>query len=100
MVLLYIIFAVYILAINFYSILLIKSQKDESCGDEAKMNAGDGKLLLAAILGGAIGIYATMFVLKYRLKNILLMILLPVIAVLNVYLMVVAFRSALTLLIT
>lgn len=96
MLLLYILFIVYIVAVNFYAVLLLKSQRDESCGEESKMNAGDGKLILTAILGGAIGIYVTMFILRYRLKNLLLMILMPVIGVLNVYLIITAFRSGFT----
>ena len=79
MLLLYIIFIVYILAVNFYAVILLKSQKDEYADDEAKMNSGDGKLILTAILGGAISIYISMFIMRYRLKNLLLMILMPVI---------------------
>ena len=96
MLLLYIIFIVYIVAVNFYAVILLKSQRDESYGDEGKMKSGDGKLILTAILGGAIGIYVTMFILRYRLKNLLLMVLLPVIGVLNVYLIITAFRSGFT----
>lgn len=96
MLLLYIIFIVYIVAINFYAVVLLKTQRDESCGDEGKMNSGDGKLILTAILGGAIGIYITMFILRYRLKNLLLMVLMPVIGVLNIYLIITAFRSGFT----
>ena len=95
MVLLYIIFAVYILAVNFYAVMLVKTQRDESLDDNGK-GKGDGKLILTAILGGAISIYVSMFIMKYRLKNLLLMILLPVIAVLNVYFCVGAFRSGFT----
>ena len=99
MVLLYIVFIVYILAVNFYAILLLKSQKDEYMDDESKMNKGDGKLILTAILGGAISIYISMFIMRYRLKNLLFMILMPVIGVINVYLCVVAFRSGFTFLV-
>ena len=96
MVLLYIIFAVYILAVNFYAVMLVKSQRDESVDGEGKGKTGDGKLILTAILGGAISIYVSMFIMKYIIKNLLLMVLMPVIAVLNIYLCVVAFRSGFT----
>lgn len=93
MLLLYVIFIVYILAVNFYAVLLLKTQKDESVENGGKMQTGDGKIILTAILGGAIALYVSMFIMKFRTKNILLMILLPVIAVLNVYLCIVAFKS-------
>lgn len=96
MLLLYILLIVYILAVNFYAVMLLKSQRDESGNDEAKMNGGDGKLILTAILGGAIGIYVSMFIMRYRTKNMLLMILMPVIGVINVYLFILAFRSGAT----
>ncbi len=94
MVLLYVIFSVYILAVNFYAVMLIKSQRDESGASDKP--AGDGKIILTAILGGAIALYVSMFVMRYRLKNLLLMILLPVIAVLNVWFFYLAFRSGFT----
>ena len=96
MLLLYIIFIVYILAVNFYAVMLLKIQRDETCEDESKFSSGDGKIILTAILGGAIGLYVTMFIMKYRLKNLLLMILLPVIGVLNVWFFIAAFRSGFT----
>ena len=96
MLLLYIIFIVYILAVNFYAVMLLKIQRDETCEDESKISSGDGKIILTAILGGAIGLYVTMFIMKYRLKNLLLMILLPVIGVLNVWFFIAAFRSGFT----
>ncbi len=94
MVLLYIIFSVYILAVNFYAVILIKTQREDYGGDDKP--AGDGKLILTAILGGALAIYVSMFVMRYRLNNILLMIILPVIAVLNVWFFFLAFRSGFT----
>ena len=94
MVLLYVIFSVYILAVNFSAVMLIKSQRDEFGASDKP--AGDGKIILTAILGGAIALYASMFVMRYRLKNLLLMILLPVIAVLNVWFFYLAFRSGFT----
>ncbi len=96
MLLLYIIFIVYILAVNFYAVVLLRSQRDEACGNETKMNSGDGKLILTALLGGAVAIYVSMFIMRYRLKNLLLMILMPVLAVVNVYFFVLAFRSGFT----
>lgn len=91
MTILYICFAVYIFAVNFYAFRFLKTQKEgyETDG-EIK---GDGKLLLAAILGGAIAVYASMFILHYRLGNLVFMILMPLIAVLNVYCFVLGFRG-------
>lgn len=96
MLLLYILFAAYIVAVNVYSVMLLLSIRNDYLADESKLNSGDGKLILSALLGGAIGIYVTMFITRFKLKNMLLMILLPVIAVLNVWFCVVAFRSGFT----
>lgn len=93
MILLYIIFIVYILAINFYSFLLVRSQKNDY-EETGKLNkTSDGKLFLSAFLGGALTIYVSMFVLKYRTKSLFLMLSMPVLSVLNIYLFYVAFRS-------
>lgn len=96
MLLLYILFGAYIAAVNVYSVMLLLSQRNEYLNDESKLNSGDGKLLLSALLGGAIGIYVTMFITRFKLKNMLLMIALPVIGVLNVWFIVLAFRSGFT----
>lgn len=96
MLLLYIVFGTYIIAVNVYSVMLLLSIRNDTIMDEDKLNSGDGKLLLSALLGGAIGIYVTMFITKFKMKNMLLMILLPVIAVINVWFLVVAIRSGLT----
>ena len=95
MVLLYIIFTVYILAVNFYAVMLLKSQRDEF-GENAEKPTGDGKLILTAILGGALAIYISMFIMRYRIKNILFMILMPVIAFLNIYFFYLAYSSGLS----
>lgn len=100
MILLYIVVIVYIIAVNFYAVLLMKAQRDEECGQDDNPHKGDGKIILTALMGGAIGIYASMFAMRYRLKNLPLMILMPVIAVLNIYLFYVAFKSGFTFLIT
>ena len=99
MILLYIVVIVYIIAVNFYAVLLMKAQRDEEGGSDEKPHKGDGKIILTALMGGAIGIYASMFAMRYRLKNLPFMILMPVIAVLNVYLFDVAFKSGFTFLI-
>lgn len=96
MILLYILFATYIIAVNVYSVMLLLSIKNDVVSDQTKPSAGDGKLLLSAMLGGAIGIYVAMFVTKFKLKDLTLMILLPVIAVFNVWFTITAFRSGLT----
>lgn len=92
----YIVFTVYIIAINFYSVMLLISQKNEYLTDESKLNSGDGKLILSALLGGALGIYVTMFITRFKLKNMLFMILMPVIGALNVWFIVLAYRSGFT----
>lgn len=98
MILLYVIFTVYILAVNFYAVMLIKSQREE-CGESNEKPTGDGKLILTAILGGAIAIYVSMFIMRYRLKNLLLMILMPVIGVLNLYFFYLAYSSGIGMII-
>lgn len=98
MILLYVVVIVYILAVNFYAVMLIKAQRDEE-GEGDGARRGDGKLILTALMGGAIGIYCAMFAMRYRLKNLLFMVLMPVIAVLNVYFFYITFRSGLPLLI-
>ena len=71
MILVYIVITVYILAINFYAVMLLIAQKNMYLTDESKLNSGDGKLILSALLGGAVGIYAAMFITRFKLKNML-----------------------------
>lgn len=91
MTILYVLFVVYILAINFYGFRFIKTQKERvEAGEEPR---GDGKILLAALLGGSVAIYIAMFTMQYRLGNLIFMIAMPLLAVLNVYLFFLGFRG-------
>ena len=122
MVLLYILLIAYIIAINFYAFLQVKSMRDneqkEAIRDEIKAETKTalstteeqttaqgapvatkqpqrnlGKLFITAALGGAIAIYVCMFIFKYKRSDLLLMVLMPLLGVLNVYLWVILFRS-------
>ena len=106
MILLYILLATYIAAVNFLAFRLIKSQRDGVEAGDREEGEGDGKLLLAAALGvgppkrgppaargAATAMYATMFILRYRLENCLLMIALPLLAVVNLYCFYLGFRG-------
>lgn len=82
----------YVLAINVYAFLLLyfqKKQMEETSDTKIK----DGKLFIAGMLGGAIGIYTAMFVLSYRLQSLFLMVAMPLLIVLNVYLLIVGFTG-------
>ena len=91
-VLVYIVFIVYIFAVNLYGVLILHFQK-KSREEESSGKVSDAKLLLAAILGGATGIFVFMFIFKYRLKSLFLMVTLPVIISINVYLIIMALRN-------
>ncbi len=93
MILLFVLLSIYIIAVNLASVLLVRRQYEEwQAGDETARKT-DGKLILAAFLGGAAAIYVTMFCLRYRLSNLLLMILMPVLTALNAYCFYIGFRS-------
>lgn len=51
------------------------------------------KLCITAALGGAIAIYACMFIFKFRRNDLFLMVVMPLIGVLNVYIWVLLFKS-------
>ena len=81
---------VYIFAVNFYAFWMMKSLKS---ADEDKQQEADKKLAVTAALGGAITIYVCMFVFKYRLNSMFLMLLTPLLGAINLWLWVVAIGS-------
>ena len=83
-VLLFVLVTVYILAVNFYGFRLVRSQYEEG-GTEDKLRGEAVRMLLTAALGGAMAQFITMLVLRFRLKNLVLMIALPLFIVLNGY---------------
>ncbi len=90
----YVIMITYIIAINFYGILMLHFQKkSRQNGDEENITISDGKLMIAGLLGGATGIYLFMFIFKYRLKSLFLMVLMPVFIAVNIYFFILAFRN-------
>lgn len=116
MVIFYILLVAYILAVNFYAFLLVKTLKDEEREAEFlrqgapltnAQNAADpaqkpqkplSKLIFTGVLGGAITVYVCMFLFKYKRSDLLLMVLMPLLGVLNIYLFVMLFRNGLTFL--
>lgn len=112
MIILYILLISYILSVNFYAFLLVKSLRDKERAQEAERQAQPlstqgvadnkppeknlGKLFVTGALGGAITIYLSMFLLKYKRSDLLLMVVMPLLGVLNVYLWVLLFRSGFT----
>jgi len=86
----------YIAAINFYAFILMKGLHEDSVEGEIDKSS-DGRLFLTAFLGGAITVYVCMFLYKYRLKSLFLMLVMPILGVLNVYLWILAFRSGIPL---
>ena len=92
-VLLYILVAVYFAAINFYGVLILFYQKKEKERGEDHPSIHDGKLLLSGVLGGATGIFVFMFIFKYRLKSLFLMVLMPVLSALSIYLLYAVFSG-------
>lgn len=89
----YVIFIVYILAVNFFGILNLNFQKKsrEECDETLKVS--DIKLLITALVGGALGIYIFMFILKYRLKSFIFMILMPIFTSVHIILSIILFKN-------
>ena len=82
----------YIVAINVYGFLLIYFQK-KSFEEMREKTVKDSKLFLSGMLGGAVGIYVAMFIYSYRLQSLFLMIVIPILIVLNAYIVITAFTG-------
>jgi len=121
MIILYVLLVAYILAVNFYAFLLVKSLRDKERQEEVQRQAEPlsisaqtsptanrnerffdrplTKMFTTGILGGAITLYACMFIFKYKRSDLLLMIALPLLGVLNIYIFVLLFRSGFSFLV-
>ncbi len=107
MLLLYVLLVAYIVSINFYAFLLVKTLREKEKEREVEEQAEPltqvsqnrppernlGKLCVTGLLGGAITIYASMFIFKYKRSDMLLMILMPLFGVLNIYFFILLFKS-------
>ncbi len=82
----------YILAINVYGFLLIYFQK-KNLEEMRETKVKDGKLIISGMLGGGVGIYLAMFIFSHRLQNLLLMILIPILIVINAYILIALFTG-------
>ena len=97
----YIIAIVYALAINVYGVMILKFQKQSrENGDEESLIITDGKLLLTGFLGGAVGIYVFMFIFKYRLKSLVMMVVMPLFITLNIYALYLLFNKGYNVILT
>lgn len=85
LVLLRIVLIVYIIAINVYSFILLRFEKNESENEGCDCDTNFGKLFVAGLLGGALAIYLAMFIYKFKLANMFLMVSMPVLIVVNGY---------------
>ncbi len=81
----YIIAATYLVAVNFYGIMMLRFQKKSREDGDESLNVSDAKLFLTGLLGGATGIFVFTFIFKYRLKSLFTMVVMPVLIAVNVY---------------
>jgi uncharacterized membrane protein YsdA (DUF1294 family) len=97
----YIVISVYVIAINVYGVLMLKFQKvAKKNGDEESIIVSDSKLILTGFLGGSLGIYVFMFIFKYRLKSLVLMVLMPIFIAIDAYVVYFLFSGGINLVIT
>lgn len=63
----------------------VKEEEAQIIDKYTRKPVSDLKLLLCSLLGGSVGIYIALFVFRYRLRDLLMMVLVPTILVLNIY---------------
>lgn len=68
--------------------MLKLQKKQRQLGDEENIGVADSKLLLTAFLGGGLGILIFMFILKYRLRSLVMMVLTPIFIAVNLYFLI------------
>jgi len=88
-VFIYVLFGIYLLAVNFYGILLMSAQKKARTETDEK-GVSDARVFVAAFLGGTLGVYLYMLIKKWRLTSLHLVVFLPLVFALNVYLIYMA----------
>lgn len=91
---------VYLISINFYGVLMLHFQKKARLNGEENASITDTKLFLIGLLGGATGIFVFTFILKYRIKSLLLMVFMPVLIALNAYIAYVLLSGGMSLYLT
>ena len=92
MILLYVLIGVYFAAANVYAFFLVRAEKRRERARGEK-TGGNGRLLLAGLLGGEVTAYAAMFAMKFRTDDPLPMIALPLLAAVNILLAVALIRG-------
>ncbi|MBE5756468.1 MAG: hypothetical protein E7342_01585 [Clostridiales bacterium] len=91
-ILIYVLAIVYFLAINFYGVFMLILQKRQIDRDE-KVDIKDGKILLSGLLGGALGIFICMFIIKHHLRDLYMMVVMPLFATLSIFLLYMLFSG-------
>ena len=98
MYLLHILLAIYLAAVNVYSFMLVRTLKKREETREQDKKTGNAKLFVSGFLGGALAAYVALFIMKYRTANLLLMIVLPMLAAINIYVIIALLRSGILVL--
>ena len=89
-ILLRILVVVYLLAINFYSFTLVRSQKVQTA-ETGQSKIKDSKLFFIGAIGGALGIFISPFILSYRKDSLLLMVVMPLMIAITAYFLILGF---------